>query len=319
VIWLRRIVQILFLVLFLHLFLGTMLHGEGEPRGPVAFFFNIDPLILVSAFLASGTILTGSLLALVTVAVTLLLGRFFCGWVCPLGTLHDAVSVFRRKLPAGMWHRAVWSPRQRGKYYILIGVLTAALMGVQLAGILDPISFLVRSTTTVVFPALVVVCDTTFDFLYNQDPAGISAVSEPVYSFLRDHVLPYERPAYAGAVLLGLLFLAALAINLWRPRFWCRYLCPLGAMLGLCSRTTAFKLKNDPSLCTGCNLCAYNCRIAADPHIPGGWHNDECVFCWKCKEVCPTHAIRFRFEWPSLRPPRPAKGNGKPAGQDETR
>jgi polyferredoxin len=92
-----------------------------------------------------------------------------------------------------------------------------------------------------------------------------------------------------------------LFLNVHRIRFWCRYICPLGALLGVCSRFTAFRVKNDAEVCTRCNLCAARCPSGSDPHLPTGWHRSECFYCWNCKNVCPVDAIRLDFETPSLR------------------
>lgn len=323
-VWLRRGAQVFFLGLFFFLFLQATFHpgppeGEDHPGTGVQFFFNIDPLVLVSTWLAVHRVLSGMLWAMVTIVVTLLMGRFFCGWLCPLGVLHNALSSLRRKTPAWRVRTGVWSPCQRSKYYVLVVVLIAALLGVQLAGVLDPASLLYRSTATVIYPAFCRATEIGFNFLYHKDPRlgplRATAVSEPIYSFLRKSVLPTYTIYFTGGVLIGLLFFVILLLNVHRIRFWCRYVCPLGALLGLFSRFTVFRVKNDPAVCTRCNLCAASCPSGADPHLPTGWHRSECFFCWNCKQVCPVDAIRLGFEIPSARvaSDAPTGPHGKPA------
>ena len=83
----RRIVQTLFLILFTVLF---FLAADPLPSlFPVDIFLRFDPLIALTTMLASRAIHAALFLSLVLVAATLLFGRFFCGWVCPLGTLID--------------------------------------------------------------------------------------------------------------------------------------------------------------------------------------------------------------------------------------
>jgi len=260
----RRVSQIFFLTLFLVLFLMTTLVGENS-TGPLAtFFMDIDPLVLVTTFLASHSIQPGMLLALIVIALTLLLGRFFCSWVCPLGTVFNAVSALRggklaEKIRTGSWNR--W---QKGKYLLLIGLLAAALTGLHLAGIFDPIPLLYRTMATSIYPAFAWGADQLFTWLYLADPGigplRVTLISEPIYSLLRTYVLPIEPLAYEGGVLVGFFFALLAVLALVRFRFWCRYICPLGALLGWCAKTSRIELRNDPELCGDCNLCVPYCH-----------------------------------------------------------
>jgi len=95
-------------------------------------------------------------LGLVTVISAIVLGRAFCGWVCPFGTIHHFIS-WLSGLPRSRKERiaaAAYRPWFGLKYCILAGVLTAALLGVQQAGLLDPMALLTRSITGAVLPAL---------------------------------------------------------------------------------------------------------------------------------------------------------------------
>jgi polyferredoxin len=99
---LRRASQILFLLLFIFLFIQTEYKGRNELGLPVRLFLDFDPLVALSALLASHAVRAIFLLSLIVVAMTVFLGRFFCGWVCPLGTINTAVGFLRmRKLKPG--------------------------------------------------------------------------------------------------------------------------------------------------------------------------------------------------------------------------
>ena len=78
---------------------------------------------------------------------------------------------------------------------------------------------------------------------------------------------------------IGLLFLGALLLNLERERFWCRSVCPTGALLGLLSRWNLFKVKVDEARCTKCNLCSTHCQTQASPFPNKEWKSSECVYC----------------------------------------
>ena len=85
----RRIAQVFFLILFIGFcVISTSGTNVWELRGwPVNWFLQLDPLVAVGVFLGSGVLYAGLIWALLSVALTLLFGRFFCGWVCPFGTL----------------------------------------------------------------------------------------------------------------------------------------------------------------------------------------------------------------------------------------
>ena len=97
----RRLAQLGFFVLFLVLFVKTDYSGVDELHGAVNLLFRIDPLLALTAMLAAKTVVVLMLPALATVALTLVFGRAFCGWVCPMGTLIDASRTLFGRRQAG--------------------------------------------------------------------------------------------------------------------------------------------------------------------------------------------------------------------------
>jgi len=304
-VWLRRAVQTAGLLLFLGLLVATRQRDGAEASPWLQLWFDLDPLVLLGTWLSAHSVAGLSLLALITVAVTLVLGRVFCGWLCPLGTLHNAVSALRRR---GAARRAMgrFSPWQRLKLGLLAALLVMALFGVHWLGVLDPFGLFTRSMTTAVLPALDVIVGDGATAIYAADPRlgpfPLTRISEPVYRFFRDHVFHGPGPAFDGAVLVALIFTAALVVNLVRPRFWCRYVCPLGALLGLLSRRAPLRLVQTDA-CTHCGKCAASCPAAAQPEKPGEWLPGECFGCWNCVAACPVDAVDFAWE-PFWRRPR---------------
>ena len=145
--WGRRISQGFFLVLFLLLFRLTDYGGRDEIPYAVNIFFRLDPLVAASAMLASRVAITLVWYSLIVVALTLILGRVFCGWFCPLGTLLDLAH---KIIPP---RKEAQPDRYRAWKYLLLGfILLTALLGLPVVGYFDPFSILVRGLTVSVDP-----------------------------------------------------------------------------------------------------------------------------------------------------------------------
>ena len=286
---LRRLVQGLFLLLFLFLFIQTESKGNDELGYPVRLFLDFDPLIFVTTILSAHAAAKAFYLSFVTLIITILFGRVFCGWACPLGTLNNIVGSIRKKAAAHRgrdWYRV--------KYYILIGMIASAVFTLQPVGIMDPLSLLIRSFSISVNPLFNYGVRAAFDSLYNTNLPGITAVSEPVFTFLKKTVLSFEQSFYNQNVLIGALFFIVLGLNLVEKRFWCKYLCPLGALLGLLSRFSLLK-RSVSEDCTECGACGAVCQGNAAPDQRDKWKGTECLSCRNCDDVCPQNAVSFGF------------------------
>ena len=234
---------------------------------------------------------TALLLSLITVGFTLCFGRVFCGWVCPLGTLNDFMG---RLTPKESRRKPLGDQVRRLKYYGLFFVLASSLFTLQIAGLADPISLLIRSLAVAAEPAVNLMVNTIFDLLYRAQIPIVTDVSEAVYAFLKKYVLAFRQPFFYQGAFIGLIFAAILLANLFRRRFWCTGLCPLGALLGLMTRISPFKRVVGKG-CTSCNLCVKECRTGAASDLKGEWKKAECVLCGECQEDCPEDAVRFGF------------------------
>ncbi|HDN79715.1 MAG TPA: 4Fe-4S binding protein [Chloroflexi bacterium] len=238
----RRIVQYVSLTGFLTLFALTT--PRFSSALPVNLFFRVDPLVALITGLASRTVILP--LALLTLLITLLVGRVWCGWVCPVGTLLDIFPSPRKgRKPPPWWRKA--------KYVLLGALLFSAVAKVSLLGSLDPITILMR--------------------------------------FLDVLVLKVRPVLPVNGLVMALPLLAILTLNLFAPRFWCRYLCPLGALLGLISKAAAFHRRVGEN-CTECGLCVELCPMEAiSPENPLTSDPAECIVCLNCYERCPRQAI----------------------------
>lgn len=304
----RRLVQTLVLGLFLVLLAANRPAASESPEGPVKLFFDLDPLILVGTWIATRSLADLSLLALITVLVTLVLGRVFCGWFCPLGTLHNVVSSLRGRFRRVTVRQEAFSPWQRAKYLILVVLLVMAASGVQWFGVLDPFTLLYRSLALAVLPAADITVSGLANAVYLGNPQlgswQLREVTEPVYRWWQHQVAGTELRVFLGAGTILLIFLGALVLNLVRNRFWCRYVCPLGGLLGLISKRPLLRLVSDAAACNQCQACALSCPAAAQPEQPDRWLATECFGCWNCVAACKNQGLDFRFVAPWRRTSR---------------
>lgn len=296
---LRRLTQIVSFSLFVWLLLHNELPRNrfdiiNEVPAPVESYFAIDPLHLVSTTLSTRSIAHAVLLwSLVTIALTLVLGRVFCGWICPMGALSQFFGWLSRKIERlpGISKRMNSSPHQRWKYLILILLLVLAVFGSNQTGFMDPISLTYRSFTTGIFPTIEHGLTAAFD----ASPSWLGWAVNPIRSWCKDHFFSFNPTHYRQGALIGGIFILIIVTGMIIPRFWCRYLCPLGALLGLLSRNQALRVRIKSDACTECGLCHLTCEGAADPHKDGGWLAHECLMCWNCVPSCPSGGIAIEF------------------------
>ena len=284
----RRVCQTLFFTLFLFLFIKTDYSGSDELTWAVNLLFRIDPLLAFSAILATKTVIALMLPAAITLVLTTLFGRFFCGWVCPLGTLIDGS---RHLFPARK--KSPEPGRRQLKYSLLIFLLAAALFGLPLTGLFDPFSLLVRGLTFAVHPALDSATTTFFTWTYQHAPGWVNAVTEPVYALLKS-MLPFAAKVFGLSVFSLLLLLTVLGLSSLESRFFCRKVCPLGALLALCSRFSLFSLTGGGPDCGKCRQCRTICRMAAIDE-QRSIASAECTLCLDCLAQCPKGRISYSW------------------------
>jgi polyferredoxin len=309
----RRAYEVLFLGLFLFfLFITDLRYLKGWP---VSLFLEATPLVAVATALTTHTIYRNLVWGLVVIAITMMVGRVWCNWMCPFGILHHFFGwIGNRRNTKQMIESNRYRKIYAIKYYILAGMIAMACLwiiptvvdapgevwqayhGAELKetgvsrvlaavetgvsrsaeehkrgnsslqiGLLDPIALLVRSMTTSILPT-------------------VHKATESVYT---------EPREYWQAWVVGLVFIGFLVANWWIPRFFCRVVCPLGALLGIFSRLALWRIDRDPVRCTDCDLCLKNCEGASDPQAD--LRKSECFVCLNCIDDCPHDALSFRF------------------------
>jgi len=304
VIKLRRLSQVLFFAIFILLLLNTEFRGSFESAEttirlpyPVSLFLEIDPLASIVNALATHTLYRRLFWSLLVIIPTLFLGRFFCGWICPLGSLNHFFGSFKSESKRG--RTRIDSNRykkwQTIKYYILITLLLSAIFGSQISGVFDPISLTVRSISMVVLPMINYGFNAFFDTLYHTDVGFLQSTTDVLDNLFKSFLTSFEQPHFKQTFFIGLIFLLIMTLNLRITRFWCRALCPLGALLGFLSKWSILGIEKQESLCDDCNKCLLYCQGGDDP-IPGAkWRKSECHLCLNCTGFCPHNAIQFKL------------------------
>ncbi|MDP3226574.1 MAG: 4Fe-4S binding protein, partial [Acidovorax sp.] len=296
---LLRTCPILFFLLFFFLFLKAEYVGQEVLAWPVDLFFRFDPLILAAHLLTFSPLVAGLWWALLFVALTLILGRFFCGWVCPLGTALDGC---RWLLFAPSPDAQVAARWRRAKYYLLIGLLASTPFSLNLVGLFDPLSLLYRSLAIVFYPAFGYGVEKASLTLYRLGPPFIY-VSEPLYQFFKATLLPFRPLVYLLPFLTLTLFVLVVILERVERRFWCRALCPLGAFYGLLARFSLLR-RRPAGLCPDCGDCAVICKKGAFTSGEPVRHlSYECQLCLHCLNYCPEG--RVSFTWRSKAPRAP--------------
>ena len=297
---LRQAVQILCLALFVYLLFATQQQRVAPPLADI--FFRFNPLSALASMLASRAWIPRLGLALVIVGLTVLVGRVWCGWICPMGTLLEWFS-FKpdRKRAAGLPKNL-----RMVKYIGLVAILVSALFANLTLLVFEPLALFTRTMTAAVLPAFNFGANTILQTLYTVPFLGPAL--DLVERVLRGPVLPTKQPAFDGNLLIALLFAGVVALNVLADRFWCRYLCPLGGLLGWLSKISLFRPVIGAS-CSGCARCTIACRPGAIEAVDDsekaangakarGTYKimaSECTVCLDCLATCARGDIRFEL------------------------
>ncbi|MFZ5981112.1 MAG: 4Fe-4S binding protein [Candidatus Zixiibacteriota bacterium] len=304
---LRRLSQVVFFVIFFWLILKTNFEVNFNPSNPavidlpypVSIGLQFDPLVALTTLLATGTLYKGLLWCLVILIPTIFLGRFFCGWVCPLGSLNHWVSEIpseraRRKGISKMDSNR-YKKYQRIKYYLLFFFLAAAFTGTLQAGLLDPLPLLARSIGTVILPTLHTASLGLLSWIKDLGIPPLGAAAQFAYDIIAALILPFRQMHFHAIITIGFLFVVIVVLNRVFTRFWCRGICPLGALLGIFSRFALFGLEKDESTCDNCRKCLLHCQGADNPDPGSVWRQSECHLCLNCQAICPHSSLKFKF------------------------
>jgi polyferredoxin len=229
-------------------------------------FLLLDPLVSISTAIAARMFVWCLVPAVGIIVLCVVFPRAFCGYICPLGTLFDGFDwLIGRRAGLFVRKREGWWTHVR--YYLLAAVLVAAAFGVLLSGFVAAIPVLTRAMLFILAPAQI----------------GL---------WKGWYLVP---PMNLGHVLSILLFVLMFCLGLLGRRFWCRYVCPTGALFSIIN---VFRLteRRVTGACVNCGKCLTACSFAA---INDGFSTRflNCTGCRSCQRDCPAGAIKFMARW----------------------
>ncbi|MHB0976321.1 MAG: 4Fe-4S binding protein [Candidatus Aquicultorales bacterium] len=228
--------------------------GPAPIRPPVAEgFLPIAAIVALKAYLATGTIdpihPAGLVVFLATLVTAWLFRRALCSWICPLGTLSEQLANLGKKL----FGRNLGVPRWLDMILLSLKYVVAAYL----------------LSTFILLPAAVAI-----DFM-----------RIPYYSISDIKMFEmFMKLNTTGLAVIGALVLFSIPVR----SFWCRYLCPYGALLGILGLVSPVIISKDDESCTKCGLCNKACPNGVDVERKGSYViSPECTGCGGCIAVCP--------------------------------
>ncbi len=253
----RRAIQWMLIFVTYLLGLRHMIPGRGSKGGSFDAFCPMGGIETFFSYITTGqTLKTTNLLNFAVligvIGVSLLAGRAFCGWFCPVGTLQDIFAGWARRLSGGS---KLKTRGKRSKAKFPMELPPKVDKWARYLKYLILLAVLIASVWTV-YPPLRDIC-----------PA------RALFSF------------ELGEPLLASVLITFIITSLLIKRFWCKYLCPLGAFLAITNKFAPLRVTIDQNNCTGCARCEAECPVDI-PAIPENMRNLECVQCLECVETC---------------------------------
>ena len=231
--------------------------------------------------------------AVAIVVVTLLFGRVYCSVVCPLGLLQD-VAIFFRRVAVRLFLRRRAAAGARGvspvacggarlrnmvRYAIAAVFFAGGFLGLHFSW-LEPYAIYGRMAASLAAPAV----------RHGNNQLALWAERHGSYMFQAvEVVMPPLCMVVVSAALLALI----LVLAVWKGRFWCNTVCPVGTVLGCISRVSLLRPKIDPAKCVRCGLCEKACKAQSIDVASGKIDLTTCVACFDCGAACGKGALKW--------------------------
>ena len=274
----RITISLLIFTLFLLLFLG----GEklSEFLGPILLPFQLVPTLIRILTKPAAIFILGLVSVFV---ITLVFGRVYCSFLCPLGFLQDFFIALSRKVGWRKKH-SYQRPHNLLRYSILVLVIASAALGsMSLLNLLDPYSLAGRMITQFAQPFFVLIYNTAVSLLTNLN----------IYLFSKETA---SLPLTVLLLTCG-LFMLMLIFSAFYGRLYCNTLCPVGTLLGLIARISVCRFVIDRTRCNECVRCEGVCKSGCINPLTAAIDQSRCINCYNCLEDCPKSALSYRPSW----------------------
>jgi len=259
---------------FAHLFSSKVIHA--------ILFLQFVPSLLdfvnVLTFAATGFIFIS--------LITLLFGRVYCSFLCPLGVFQDifiGISSRIRKFKKGRRWKYT-SSRHILQYSILAAslVLLFLFRSLVFVNLLDPYSISGKMFTNLFRPVY---------YMANNLMADVFKAfhSYALYPIALKHI------SWPAVIFSGMLFITFMLLSVFRTRWYCNAICPVGTTLGLLSRVSLFKLRIDEASCNACGACERKCKAGCIDYRRNKIDFDRCVACFNCIPACPSGGVGYHL------------------------
>jgi polyferredoxin len=218
---------------------------------------------------------------LVIVLLTLITGRTYCSFLCPLGIGMDLNSRIGGRIKKKFRRYGYKKPFTVLRYTLLaVTLIVTMVWGIYMITLLDPYSIFARFMTYFLKPLAIVINNYAAGILGKFDIYTLSKV--PVKGF---PLIVYSIPA-AFFLLIGTL-------SLTKGRLYCNMICPVGTFLGLISKISLFRIKFNEAACTRCGRCAMRCKSSCIDFLKPHVDITRCVNCFNCVHTCQDKAITY--------------------------
>jgi len=233
----------------------------------------------------------------IMLVVGAILGRFMCGWICPVGFLQDVITAVKGRVDSVEKRAHLYWIRLKYVLVVLAFLISGSLglavyygVGNDYRTSLGPLAdglFVAITPDGTLFGTLPAILASSWRFL------GTAQSSDLTFGNLSSWFGHISALTWLNVVVLvGFVYAA------WRiPRFWCRYVCPVGAIMAVTQKNSLLGMHRDPIKCSECKECETACPMQI-PILDLDWkkfNDSECILCMACIDACPAGALSPKF------------------------
>ncbi len=208
-------------------------------------------------------------------------GRVFCGWACPVGFIQDLVISVRGTRPHVARTTHNWA--KNFKFFILfIGLLLSVSLALSLY---FNVGYQYASALGIFANGPLI--------MLSPEGTLFGTIPALIYMIQNSLLQSVQAPPIVRLIILGIFFIGAYSV----PWFWCRYACPMGALMGIFARFSLLGLKRKPARCQKCPSCVRACptQVPILEYPFEKFNDQECVLCMECVDACEHAALAPKF------------------------